>query len=282
MAPTPREQKPVKSARDLFSKELRRLRVSADMSLDALSDIVNYSKSHIHGVEVGDRVPLPPLPQKLDAAFGTCERFTDLWTVIQEERVLRRYEHCLELEAKATRVQEYGASLVPGLFQSEPYMRALFRATHPEFSTEKVNRLVAERISCQERLRSDNPPEVWAILDEAVLRRSVGGPAVMREQLEVLLAYSDTANTTVQVMPFSHYGYPITNGTVILLTLPDGSTALYEEGGDRGEMIEDRATIARRIRGYDRMKAHALSPGASARYIEAALEDHKQCEPPLS
>jgi hypothetical protein len=104
----------------------------------------------------------------------------------------------------------------------------------------------------------------------------------MREQLAALLPYVNTRRTTIQVMPFYQHGYPITNGTVMLLTLPDGSTALYEEGGDRGEMVDDSAMIARRIREYDRMKAYALSPEASARYIEAALEDHTQCEPPPS
>ncbi|WP_037907162.1 helix-turn-helix domain-containing protein [Actinacidiphila yeochonensis] len=282
MTPTPRELKPVESARDLFSSELRRLRLGAGMSLDALADIVNYSKSHVHGVEVGDRVPLPPLPEKLDAAFGSGKLFAGLWVVIKRERVPKRFDRCLELEATATRIQEYGASVIPGLLQTEAYMRALFTAAHPEFSMKEVDRLTAERLSRQERLKSDNPPDLWAILDEAVLRRTTGGPVVMREQLEALLPYVDTTHTTVQIMPFSHYGYPIMNGTVILLTLPDGSTALYEEGGETGEMIEDRLIIARRIRGYDRMKAHALSAGASARYIEAVLEDYRQCEPPPS
>jgi hypothetical protein len=104
----------------------------------------------------------------------------------------------------------------------------------------------------------------------------------MREQLGALLPFVDTARTTVQVMPFSEYGYPITQGTLILLTLPDHSTAVYSESGVTGEMVDDRQAVARSIRDYDRMKACALSPGASARFIEGVLEDHERCEPPPS
>lgn len=282
MAPTPRELKPSSSARALFGAEQRRLRTATGLSLDRMADIVNYSKSHLHGVEIAERVPFPPLPEKLDATFGTIELFTGLWEIIKRERVQKRYDACLEIEARAVRIQEYGASIIPGLLQTKAYMRALCTAVDPDASPEKLSDWVAQRLSRQERLRSDNPPDFWAIIDEAALRRATGGHAVMRDQLAALLPYVNSRNTTIQIMPFSQYDYPITNGTVILLTQPDNSTALYEEGGDRGEMVEDRPTIARRIREYDRMKACALSPGASARFIEAALEDHKQCEPPPS
>ncbi|MEE4542221.1 helix-turn-helix transcriptional regulator [Streptomyces sp. V4-01] len=282
MAPTPRELKPSNSARELFGAEQRRLRSAAGLSLDRMAEIVNYSKSHLHGVEVGERLPLPPLPEKLDATFGTGQLFAGLWEIVQRERVPRRFDHCLALEGRATRIQVYGASIVPGLLQTEAYMRAQFVAAHAEWSEKEVNHEVEKRLSRQERLRGDNTPDFWAIVDESALRRTTGGPTAMREQLTALLTFVDTAHTTVQVMPFSHYSYPLFNGTFILLTLPDSSTAAYAESSTAGEMLDDRATIARSIRDYDRMKACALSPGASARFIEAVLEDHKRCESPPS
>jgi transcriptional regulator with XRE-family HTH domain len=280
MAPSARELKPANSARELFGAEQRRLRAAAGLSLDRLAEIVNYSKSHLHGVEIGERLPLPPLPEKLDATFGTGQLFVGLWEIVRRERAPKRFDHCLELEARAVRIQVYGSSLVPGLLQTENYMRAQFLVGEPELSQEEIGVEVAKRLSRQERLRSDNPPDFWAIVDESVLRRASGGRAVMREQLAALMPYVDTARTTVQVMPFSQSGYALTNGTIILLTLPDQSTAVYAESSASGEMIEDRKLIARTIRHYDRMKACALSPGASARLIEAVLEEHKRCEEP--
>jgi hypothetical protein len=250
------------------------------MSLDRTADILNYSKSHLHGVEVAERLPFPPLPARLDATFGTGELFAGFWEIIKRERNAKRFDRCLELEAKAIRIQEYGASLVPGLLQTEAYMRALFRAVHPDVSSDKLDDLVAARLSRQEVLRKDNPPDFWAILDEAVLRRATGGREVIQEQLAALLPLVDTSHTTIQVVPFAQGDYPMMNGTVILLTMPDNSTSAYEEGGERGEVFEDRETVTRCLRRYDRMKACALSPGASAAFIEAVMEDHKNASHP--
>lgn len=159
-------------------------------------------------------------------------------------------------------------------------MRALFREGNPDASQNLHNSLVAARLSRQEVMRSDNPPDFWAILDEAVLRRTVGGPTVMHDQLSALLPLVDTGRTTIQVIPFEHGEYALMNGTLILLTLPDNSTTVYREGGGDGEIFDDRETVLRRLRQYDRMKACALPPRGSAALIEAAMEKHKPCEPP--
>jgi transcriptional regulator with XRE-family HTH domain len=278
MRPLPRELKPSASARDLFGYELRRLRTAAGMSLDRMAEIINYSKTHLHGVEVAERLPLPPLPEKLDVIFGTEELFAGLWEIIKRERNAKRFDRCLELEAKATRIQEYGASLVPGLVQTEAYMRAVFRATNPDASSARLDALMAARLSRQEVLRGDAPSQFWAILDEAVLLRPVGGPGVMRDQLAALLPLVDTRNTTIQVLPFKSGEYALMNGTFILLTLPDGSTTVYQEGGGSGEVFDDRSTVGQRLWQYDRMKACALSLDDSAALIRAAMEEHDRCE----
>ncbi|MGW1780449.1 DUF5753 domain-containing protein [Streptomyces sp. NPDC002143] len=277
-----RDLEPARSARALYGTELHRQRQLARMSLDRLSEVVNYSKTHLHGVETAERLPLPPISEKLDVAFGTGELFQGLWGVVKREHTPRRFDHCLELEAKAARIQAYGGTLVPGLLQTPAYMRALFRKGSPNATHEEIERLVAERLSRQERLRGDTPPDYWAILDEAVLRRGVGGPGVMRDQLASLLPLVDTSRTTIQVVPFDVGEYAGMNGTIILLTLPDNSTTVYQEGGGVGENLDDRETVARRLRDYDRMKACALSPEESAALIEEAMEKFKPCEPPTT
>nr|WP_077966764.1 DUF5753 domain-containing protein [Streptomyces tsukubensis] len=250
------------------------------MSLDGVADVVNYSKTHLHGVETATRLPLPPMSEKLDMAFGTGELFQGLWVILKRERTPKRFDHCLELEAKSARIQEFGASLVPGLLQTEAYMRALFRAGNPGVDAERLDGLVAARLSRQEMLRSDNPPELWAILDEAVLHRPVGGPIVMHDQLSALLPLMNASRTTIQVIPFEQGEYAMMNGTLILLTLHDNSTTVYREGGGDGEIFDDRDTVLRRQHQYDLMKACALPPKASAALIEAAMEKYKPCEPP--
>ncbi|MET8827140.1 DUF5753 domain-containing protein [Streptomyces sp. NPDC004610] len=245
-----------------------------------MSDIVNYSKTHLHGVESGERLPLPPLSEKLDAAFGTGELFQGLWGVLKREYTPRRFDLCLELEARAARIQEFSTSVIPGLLQTPAYMRALFLKGHPGLCPEKIEGLVATRLGRQEVLRADNPPDAWWILGEAALRQAVGGSAVMREQLAALLPWVDTHHTTVQVVPFEAGACTLMSGTLILLTLQDNSTTVYQEGPRNGETFDDRKTVTRRVREYDLMKASALPPGESAALIEATMETYESCESP--
>ncbi|WP_098023491.1 Scr1 family TA system antitoxin-like transcriptional regulator [Streptomyces sp. st115] len=90
----------------------------------------------------------------------------------------------------------------------------------------------------------------------------------------------DTERTTIQVIPFEAGEYAGMNGITILLTLPDNSTTAHQEGGASGDVFDDRATVGQRLRDYDRTKACALSPEASATLIEAAMENLKPCELP--
>jgi hypothetical protein len=132
-----RDLEPAHSARDLYGVELRRQRRLLGLSLDRMSDIVNYSKTHLHGVETGERLPLPPLSEKLDVAFGTDGLFQGLWGAVKREYTPRRFDHCLELEARAVRIQAFGASIIPGLLQTAAYMRELFVRAEPEGARRK-------------------------------------------------------------------------------------------------------------------------------------------------
>ncbi|SDC05684.1 helix-turn-helix domain-containing protein [Streptomyces prasinopilosus] len=275
-----RDLEPVHSARDLYGVELRRQRRLIGLSLDRMSDIVNYSKTHLHGVETGERLPLPPLSEKLDVAFGTGELFQGLWGAVKREYTPRRFDHCLELEARAVRIQEFGASLIPGLLQTEAYMRALFTAGEPGMNSREIDGLVADRLGRQEILRRDCPPDFWWIIGEAALRQAVGGPTVMSGQLAALLPLVNTGHTTIQVSPFEADACALMSGTLILLTLPDNSITMYQEGAGYGESIDDREAVTRHVREYDLKKACALSPLESAALIETMLEKYEPCESP--
>ncbi|MER6149624.1 helix-turn-helix domain-containing protein [Streptomyces hirsutus] len=275
-----RDLEAARSARDLYGVELRRQRQITGLSLDRLSDIVNYSKTHLHGVETGERLPLPPISEKLDVAFGTGALFQGLWGAVKREYTPRRFDHCLELEAQAVRIQAFGASLIPGLLQTPAYMRALFEEGERGRACKEIDGLVAARLSRQEVLRGDGSPGCWWVLSEAALRLAVGGPAVMREQLAALLPLVNTRRTTIQIAPFALGAGSLTSGTLILLTLPDSSTPLYQEGAGYGEIFDDRETVTRRMGDFDYMKACAFSPRESAALIQSVLESYEPCESP--
>ncbi|MGW2977685.1 DUF5753 domain-containing protein [Streptomyces humidus] len=278
MASETQQLDPARSARELYGTELRRQRQLAGVSLDRLSDIVNYSKTQLHGVETAERLPLPPLSAKLDAAFGTGGLFEGLWSIIQRERFPDRYRRFMELADQATDIHEYAGHLVPGLLQTPAYARALLRVGDPEASGEEIERKVGLRVGRQGRLGEGDGPRLWALLEEGVLRRPVGGPATMREQLRALLSYAESPRIEVQVIPYSHGEHALLDSTLTLLTLPNTTAIAYVESNYSGQLIEDPTEAMKRRRAYDLLRANALSPRESAAMIEAAMEGFNPCE----
>ena len=132
--------------------------------------------------------------------------------------------------------------------------------------------MVAARMSRQALLKADTPPEFSAILDEAVIRRAVGGPAVMRAQLAALLPLVETGTTMLQILPFSSGEHALMGGSLKLLTLDDGTVVAYEESIASGTLLEDDERVRVRRRAYDVMRAHALPPHETAAVVHQAME----------
>jgi transcriptional regulator with XRE-family HTH domain len=273
-----RDLDPSRSARDLYGAELRRQRQLTGISLDRLSDIVNYSKTQLHGVETAERLPFPPLSAKLDAAFGTGGLFEGLWGIVQRERFPDRYRRFMELAEQATDIHEYAGHLVPGLLQTEGYARALFRVGDPEGTEEEIERKLALRMGRQARLRDADGPCLWVVLEEYVLRRPVGGHAVMRDQLAALLRWIESPRIHIQVIPVAYGEHALLDSTMTLLTMADLRAYAYVESNYSGQLIENPPAVMHRRRAYDLVRVNALSPRDSAAMIEAAMEGFSSCE----
>lgn len=272
MAQRPRELTPDRSARHLFGFEMRRCRERADMSLEGLAEVVKYSRSHLARIEVAAYMPPPDLAAALDAAFGTEGSFQRLYALARHEVHPDQFRRRMELEAQARIIAEFAGLIVPGLIQTEEYARAIFEARKPRASDDRVEQLVSARMARQALLRADPPPEFSAILDEAVLRRPVGGSAVMGGQLDRLVALAHTATTVVQVLPFAHGEHTLLGGALALFTLDGGRGVAYEEGIGTGNLLEDPEVFDDRRRAYDLLRAYALSPTDSADLIRSVRE----------
>ncbi|WP_432097562.1 helix-turn-helix domain-containing protein [Streptomyces sp. bgisy100] len=279
MAPRPRELTPDRSARDLYGAEVRRLRVAADMSLARLAEVLKYSKSHLARIETADAMPPPGLSETLDAAFGTDGHLLRLYGLARREAHPDKYRRYMDCESGADVIEHWAGHLVPGLLQTEEYARALLRAGDPAAEAGLIEERVSARLSRQERLRGDNPPDMWAILDESVIRRLIGGPDVTLGQLKALSLLMDTAHSKVQILPYSHGAHRLLGGSLTLLTLRDTTVVAYEEGIDASHLYEDSASVRERRRAYDALRAYALSPKESAALISSAMEGCTSCEP---
>jgi hypothetical protein len=178
----------------------------------------------------------------------------------------------MELEARARLIEEYAGQIVPGLVQTEDYARAQFVEANPKATRDEIEELVTARMSRQALLRTDPSPEYSLILDEAVLRRGFGGPAVMRTQLVRIAELTLTPTTVMQVFPFDHGGHALLGGTLTLMTMGNGARVAYEESIATGTLLEDLGVVAERQRVYDLLRARALSPGESAAFIRSVME----------
>lgn len=163
----------------------------------------------------------------------------------------------------------YESLFVPGLLQTEDYARAVIRGGLPHASRDEVERRVEVRMERQALLHNENPLNVWSIVDEAALRRQVGGAAVMQAQLRYLMEVSELPHVTLQVIPFdvgAHAGMP---GSFVFMqfaeaTIPD---VIYIDSMAGELFLEEEGDVRRYRLIFEHLRAVAASPDASRSLI---------------
>ncbi|MFE2677261.1 helix-turn-helix domain-containing protein [Streptomyces hygroscopicus] len=269
----PRELFPDRSARDLFGAEIRRHREKADMSLRRLSEVLNYSKSHLARIEAAESLPYDDLPAKLDACFGTDGLFARLYALAKNEPFPGKYRRAVEVESRAILIEEYACATIPGLLQTAELARASLRIGHRHAPDAEIDALVKARLDRQARLDQPHPPECWFIVDEAALRRPAGGPEVMRRQMESLLESGTHPYVTLQVLPFSAGHHVEAGNSLTLFTMPDEPMLAYRESSRFGTVIDDKDVVTKLRKNYDLLRAMALSPRDSEAMIRAMMKE---------
>jgi hypothetical protein len=165
---------------------------------------------------------------------------------------------------------------VPGLLQTEDYARAILRAGRPRDGEAEIERLVAARMARQAILTREHPPLLWVVLNEAVLRRPVGGRAVMRAQIAHLAAAAQSRHTVIQVLPFAAGEHAEMGGARVIVSLPDEGDVVYVEGPGSGQIIGTPEEVAECALRFDLLRAVALSPDESVAMIAKMIGDHEQ------
>jgi transcriptional regulator with XRE-family HTH domain len=179
------------------------------------------------------------------------------------------YATYIGFESEADELLIYESVLVNGLLQTEEYARALFSgAEMPPNTADTVERKVAVRLARQQRLTTSNPLKVWAILDESVLHRRIGGADVQRDQLKHLIEQSQAPNITIQVVPFDAGPHPgmIGSFTIVRFRSADDPDIVYIEGV-AGDIFAESEDAARYRDVFDHLRAAALGPIDSRQMI---------------
>jgi transcriptional regulator with XRE-family HTH domain len=181
------------------------------------------------------------------------------------------------LEQAAVALWYYQCTIVPGLLQTQAYARAMLEASIPEMPPERMSALLEVKRTRQQVLVRDEPLRLWAILDEAVLHRAVGGREVMAEQLERLVEISGNDNIRIQVIPYGAGAHPAMDSTFNILEFAGSlPRVIYVEGLVGYSYLDRPADLERYQQVFDRLSELALDPEKSMAMIVQAYQNHQK------
>ncbi|WP_275936253.1 helix-turn-helix domain-containing protein [Sinosporangium album] len=263
-----------------LASELRRLRDRAQLTIEQVAERLGWSATKVSRIETS-RVGVVPkdVGLMLDLyAVGETKReeLLDLARDAQKKGwwhafgdIPTEYAAYIGLEAEAASMRSFAPQVVPGLLQTEHYARAIIRSGLVISPQGEVERRVEVRMARQALLSQDDPLRLWAILDEAAIRREIGGCEVMKPQLDHLLEMADRPNVTVQVLPFSAGAHPATNGAFEILEFPEPADpdVVFVENLTGSLYIERETDIYQYSMIFDHLRAKAMDPDESRRLI---------------
>jgi transcriptional regulator with XRE-family HTH domain len=274
--------------RILLGAQLRRLREAKRITLEDAGRVIRASHSKISRLETGrvgfkdrdisdlltfygvtdekERESLRALAQRANAP-GWWHDYSDIlpsW-----------FEAYVGLEEVATQVRAYEVQFVPGLLQSEDYARAVTLLGHDDEPPREVERRVRLRMARQAVLERAQPPNVWAVVDEAVLRRPAGSPAVMQGQLKHLLDLAERPNITIQIMPFQAGGHSAAGGAFSILRFaePDLPDVVYLEQLTSSLYLDKPEVVDSYLKVMERVCMEAATPADSLDVIAGILAE---------
>ncbi|OKJ01545.1 XRE family transcriptional regulator [Streptomyces sp. CB01249] len=273
--PGPKKLDPASSPRALLGSELRHRRESANLSQTELGDLLYVSGSFIGHLENGSRSMQMDQAINLDEVLNADGFFKRNCAALEKSKYPDHFVEAAEAEARATEIKQYAPQLIPGLLQTEAYARAVFREYQPTAVESVIDELVAARLDRTLLLADPTLPMLWAVLDEAVLRRKVGGPECMAEALRHIADLIRQHRIIVQVLPFSAGAHAALTGSLKLMSFADEPPLAYADGMGIGHLQDDPATVRQYELTYDLVVASALSPAASLALIESVAEDYE-------
>ena len=264
--------------RRLFAEELKAMRKQRGWSREEVAKLISFSVSTIGNIEAAFRAPTREQALLLDKAFDTPGSFARLEERLRGVVFSSGFRPFHPYEIRARTLKYFQNMLVPGMFQTEDYARAILES-HPGVSAPEVEERVAGRMARQSILDRNDPPWMWIVLDEHVLHRNIGAPELMAAQLERLVTLNERPRINIQVIP-DRRAYPGLLGAFVIAEMhrnPDGNPDIvYTETALEGQTLEhpDMAESATVL--FDALRLEALTGDASLALIEEAVEQWKK------
>lgn len=258
----------------VLGRRLLDLRERAGLKREEAARILRVAPTTVRRMEMAEVSLKIPYLQLLLKSYGVSDEEAEAFVQLAEDANKpgwwQRFHDILpdwfsmhvSLEGAAALLRSYEPHFVPGLMQTEDYARGVMKAgaigqTRPE----DIERHVALRMQRQALLTREDAPRIWAVMDETALRRAIGGPEVMRAQIDRLLEVTELPNVTLQVMPFSNGPHPGTYGPFVLFrfAVPELPDMVYSEYLTGAVYLDARSEVATHLEVMDRMAAQAAT-----------------------
>jgi transcriptional regulator with XRE-family HTH domain len=268
-----------------LGSELRRLREAHSIKLEEVAEKLGLAPSTLSRIETGKAPTRSSYLNMMLEIYGVDdpvqrqmliemarEGHRKGWWQVWEDVLPTGFGIYVGLEAEAASLRVYESQVVHGLLQTEEYARAVMSTVRRRQSADEIERLVALRMQRQEVLLRDDPLQLWIILDEAVIRRTMGPPDLMYGQLVRLLEMTQLPNVTLQVLEFASGLHPALNGPFVIIEFPErfDPDVVYSEGVAGQAYVEEREKeVKARVEAFDLLRATALPPADSADLIRA-------------
>ncbi|MBK3631072.1 MULTISPECIES: helix-turn-helix domain-containing protein [Streptomyces] len=270
-----------------LGQELRRLRELKGMTAEEVAERLLVSQSKISRLENGRRSISQRDVRDLCGVYEVeDQRMVDSLMEMAKDSRQQGWWHAfgdvpysvyIGLETDAASLRVYDPQVVPGLLQTRQYAEALISGALPEAPPADIEKRIQVRLRRQERISTtDNPLRLWAVLDEAALRREVGNRQVMIEQLDYLLEMSQLPHVTVQLIPFTMGAHPGVSGQYAILEFPDAadSSVVYIEGVTSDLYLEKPQDVQKYSVMYEHLRAQALNADQTREFIAKVAKDY--------
>jgi transcriptional regulator with XRE-family HTH domain len=270
-----------------LGQELRRLRELKGMTAEEVAERLLVSQSKISRLENGRRSISQRDVRDLCGVYEVEDhRIVDSLMQMAKDSRQQGWWHSfgdipysvyIGLETDAASLRVYDPQVVPGLLQTRSYAEALIQGALPEATPADIEKRVQVRLRRQERIAAEeNPLRLWAVLDEAAVRREVGSKQVMIEQLEYLLEMSQLPHVTVQLIPFQMGAHPGVSGQYAILEFPDAadSSVVYIEGVTSDLYLEKAQDVQKYAVMYEHLRAQALNVDQTREFIAEVVKDY--------
>ena len=272
----------------LVGTKLRRLRTDMGLSREEAAQAIRASEWKIHRLENGqvgfkerdlvdllDRYGVTDPDEIEDLLAMAREANTPGWWQHYGDVLPQWFRTYVDLESAASLIRTYEGQYVPGLLQTDDYMRAVVQGALLDETTEELGRRIRLRMARQTVLTREHPPRLWAVIDEAALRRPVGGPGVMKGQVARLLDAAALPNVTLQILPLDVGAHPAMVGSFSVLRFPDQELpdVVYLEHLTGATYLNKPEDVSQYLHVMETICVRADAPDQSVELLDRLLDE---------